>query len=380
MVLRYDWQMDMDTPDSAPLAPSPAPAAPPRSAAPAPRSLVAGIALVLAVGAVAAAGLAWWRSAADSAASAATATELALLRTDLDGQRRALEQERRERDQLRQRLADAEGINKTLREEVLGVSERARVLEDAIANIADKRLSGHDALLLNEAEMVLLLAEQRFELFHDAAAAARAYRIADAALAALQDPAFATVRETLAVELRGLEQMNQPAEAAALAELAQLREQVVRLPLAAALDRRNAGADSRLWRALGQFVRITRSGESGTVADPALLRNFVVLELRGAELALLERDDTALHAALERARVQLRDGFAASDASVSAALAGLDRLAGRSAAAAPAPVLGATLKELRNLRAAQGMRTLPAAPIAPATSSSEPSASGAPDA
>ena len=378
--------MDMDTPDSAPPAPSSAPAVPPRSVSPAKRPLVAGISLVLAVGAVVVAGLAWWRSAADSAAGAAAATDIALLRTDVDGQRRALEQERRERDQLRQRLADAEGINKTLREEVLGVSERARVLEDAIANIADKRLSGHDALLINAAEMVLLLAEQRFELFHDAAAAARAYRIADTALAALQDPAFATVRETLAVELRGLEQMNQPAEGAALAELAQLREQVVRLPLAAALDRRNAGDDSRLWRALGQFVRITRitrSGEGGTVADPALLRNFVVLELRGAELALLERDDRALHAALERARVQLRDGFAADDAAVAATLAGLDRLAGRTVVAAPTPVLGATLKELRNLRAAQGMRTAPAAPAAlpaPPAEPSEPPASGAPDA
>lgn len=347
----------MDTPDSSLPASSPAPVTPPPSSTPAPRPLTAGIALLLAMVAVVIGAVAWWRTAADGSRGNAIATDIALARTDVDGLRRAVELERRERDMLRQRLADAENVNKTLREEVLGVSERARVLEDAISNLADKRLSGHDALLLNEAEMVLLLAQQRFELFHDAAAAARAYRIADSALAALQDPVFATTRETLAVELRSLDQMNQPTEAAALAELAALRDQVAALPLAAALDRREAGTDSKLWRALGQFVRVTRTGPGGSaVADPALLRNFVALELRAAELALLERNDAALHAALGRARTQLADGFAADDPAVVAALAGLDRLAVQNAAVPPRPTLGATLKELRNLRTAQGLQ------------------------
>ncbi len=357
--------MDMDTPDSSAPASSPAPVTPPPASLPvsprAPRPLLAGIALLVAIIAVVIGVFAWWRAADDASRGTAITTDIALVRTDVDGLRRAVELERREREMLRQRLADADSVNKTLREEVLGVTERARVLEDAISNLADKRLSGHDALLLNEAEMVLLLAQQRFELFHDAAAAARAYRIADTALAALQDPVFATARETLAVELRSLEQLNQPTEAAALAELAALRDQVAVLPLAAALDRREAGTDTKLWRALGQFVRVTRTGPGGgTVADPALLRNFVALELRAAELALLERNDVALHAALKRARAQLTDGFAADDPTVAAALAGLGRLDAQSTAVTPPPALGATLKELRNLRAAQGLQQAPA--------------------
>ncbi|HSX62378.1 MAG TPA: uroporphyrinogen-III C-methyltransferase [Tahibacter sp.] len=351
--------MDMDTPDTAAPAPFPAPAPPPAAPAPVRRSpLAGGITLTLAVAGIAIGAVAWWRAAADGAASSAVATEIALARTDVDGLRRAVELERRDREQLRQRLADAENVNKTLREEVLGVSERARVLEDAISNLADKRLSGHDAMLLNEAETVLLLAQQRFELFNDAAAAARAYRLADSALALLQDPAFATVRETLAVELRGLEQMNQPTEAAALAELAALRTQVARLPLAAALDRQAAGSDTKLWRVLGQFVRITRTGPGGgAVADPALLRNYVGLELRAAELALLERKEPELDAALDRAQAQIRDGFAANDAAVAQALESIRRLRTMTTPTAPPPALGATLKELRNLRAAQSSQT-----------------------
>lgn len=353
--------MDMDTPDTAAPAPSPAPALPPAAPAPARRSPLAGIALALAVAAVAIGGIAWWRAAADDAAGTAVATDIALARTDIDGLRRAVELDRRERELLRQRLADSENINKTLREEVLGVSERARVLEDAISNLADKRLSGRDAMLLNEAEMVLLLAQQRFELFHDAAAAARAYRIADTALAALQDPAFATVRETLAVELRSLDQMNQPGEADALNEFGALRTQVARLPLAAALDRQAAGSDTKLWRVLGQFVRITRAGPGGAaVADPALLRNYVGLELRAAELALLERNEPALDAALDRAQAQLKDGFAANDTAVADALESIRRLRTMTTQTAPPPALGATLKELRNLRTAQGLQASPA--------------------
>lgn len=350
--------MDMDTPASALPASSPEPVTPPRSSPPpAPRQTLAGLALVAAVLGLGLAVVAWWQAAAESRSGSAVATELALARTDIDGLRRQVEQEKREREQLRQRLGDAEGVNKTLREEVLGVSERARVLEDAIANLADKRLSGHDALLLNEAEMVLLLAQQRFELFHDAAAALRAYRIADEALAALQDPLYATARETLAVELRSLEQLNQPGQAAAMAELGALRQQVTQLPLAAALAKPTNDADSRLWRALGQFVRISRSGAGGVaVADPALSRNFVGLELRTAELALLERDTAALNAALARAQQQLHGGFDNGDAAVTAALAALQKLQQATTERAPEPVLGATLKELRNLRATRGLQ------------------------
>lgn len=355
--------MDMDTPDSAVPATSAAVTTPARPASAAPRPLLAGLALILALAALAAAALAWWKAAGDGADRSAAATDLALARTDIDGLRRAVDLDRRERELLRQRLADTENVNKTLREEVLGMSERARVLEDAIANLADKRLSGRDELLINEAELVLLLAQQRFELFQDAAAAARAYRIADQSLAALQDPAFATARETLAVELRSLEQMNQPQEATALAELAALREQVAQLPLAATRVRNEQGGESRLWRAFGQFVRVSRTGSDGNaVADPALLRNFVALELRAAELALLQRNDAAMHAALKRARRQLEDGFAAADPAVAAALAGLTRLDAQGVTATPAPTLGATLKELRNLRAVQRAQAGAAAP------------------
>ncbi|HVJ61941.1 MAG TPA: uroporphyrinogen-III C-methyltransferase [Tahibacter sp.] len=348
--------MDMDTPDSATpaLPPSEPAAAATATVSNPPRSRLAPIALIAALAAAGIGGLAWWQASSLDRSSTAAAQEAQLLRTDLDGLRRNTDLDRRDRDQLRQRLTDAENVNKSLREELLGVTERARVLEDAIANLADKRLSGHDSLLLNEAELVLLLAKERFELFRDSAAAERAYRLADTALAAVEDPAFATVRETLAVELRELAELKQAPQGGGIAELERLRQS---LPSLDTTQSAGAPTQSRLARVLGQFVRVSHTGEAGVAArDPVLLRGLIGLDLRAAELALLERNDTALHEALARARAQIAGAFDANAANVQHALATLDRLG----AAAPPPAaveLGATLKELRNLRSTHTLST-----------------------
>lgn len=350
--------MDMDTPASATpaLPPSEPAATAPATPSKPPRSPQASIALVVALAAAGVGGFAWWQAASLARSGGDAAHQVELLRTELDGLRRGADLDRREREQLRQRLGDAENVNKSLREEVLGVTERARVLEDAIANLADKRLSGHDALLLNEAELVLLLAKERFELFNDAAAAERAYRLADTALAAVEDPAFATVRETLGVELRELAALKQAPQGAGVAELAKLRDSLATLeaPQGAAAAAQNP---SRLSRVLGQFVRISHAGEAGVAArDPVLLRGLIGLDLRAAELALLERNDAALHAALARAKTQIESAFDRDATNVRAALATLDRLG--ATAAPPASVeLGATLKELRNLRSTHALST-----------------------
>lgn len=343
--------MDMDTPDPAtPVPPPAAPAADAPAAQPAPRSRIAPLALAVALAATGLGATAWWHAASLGRGNSAAATDLAMIKTELEGLRRSTDLDRRDREQLRSRLADAENVNKSLREELLGVTERARVLEDAIANLAEKRLSGHDSLLLDEAELVLLLAQERFELFNDSAAAERAYRVADSALAAVEDPAFATVRETLGVELRELAALRQAAPGTGVAELERLRQQLSSFEPAPGSATSAAANESRLGRVLGQFVRISRVGEAGSpVGDPVLQRGLIGLDLRAAELALLERNDAALHAALARARSQIEAAFDGSTPVVRAALETLARL-GAAAPPAPRPELGATLKELRNLR------------------------------
>src|SRR5688500_6804348 len=65
---------------------------------------------------------------------------------------------------LETRAADNAATNKVLREELLGMGERAGLLEDAVARLADNRLRGEVMLRLNEAEFLLLLGEERLRL------------------------------------------------------------------------------------------------------------------------------------------------------------------------------------------------------------------------
>src|SRR3982751_3162345 len=85
------------------------------------------------------------------------------LREDVDRKlqdaARTADQRKRDLDSMRARLADTDTVNKGVREELLALGERSRHLEDAVANLAEQRLTGRDALALNEAEFLLQMAE-----------------------------------------------------------------------------------------------------------------------------------------------------------------------------------------------------------------------------
>jgi uroporphyrin-3 C-methyltransferase len=338
--------MDMDMPEPLAPAPAPAPAAvvPPRSRRGAPV-----FAVVLALAALGAAGYAAWRTTAlerDSSGALAAATAT---RTEIDALNRRVDQANRDREILRQRLDDIDAVNKSLREELLGMGERARVLEDAVANLAEKRLSGHDSLLLDEAEMLLRLGQERYDLFRDAAQARQAYALADEALSAVDDPAFATVRETVAVESKALAAQRDVAAGAGVAELERLRSGLEALPLRRAGDAKADENPSRLWQLLGRFVRISHAAAGTPDGDRGLARALVSLDLRGAEAALLARDMPTYRAALQRARGLAQASFDAETPAARELLDALQRLGSESALPPPAD-LGAALRELRNLR------------------------------
>ena len=87
--------------------------------------------------------------------------------------------------------------------------------------------------------------------------------------------------------------------------------------------------------------------------DRGLARTLATLDLRAAEAALLARDTASFRAAVQRARTQLQATF---DATATAeVVAALDRLGASEAPPAPT-VLGAALKELRNLRSTHRLR------------------------
>lgn len=352
----------------------------PTSTAAASRPSRGGFAWLIALIALIVAGAALWRAIEiERGQGAAQDAARAELGARIDALTHNLDQRKRDFDSLRARVADVDGVNRSVREELLGLGERSRHLEDAVANLAELRSSGRDALALNEAEFLLQQAKERLGLFHDAQAAIVAYQLADSALASAEDPLFASVRQTISAELAALEASKPTHTRAALATLERLRGALANLPSQRTAVAATDPQQPSRWQAfVEQFVKVSHRDDVDTLGsrDIGLARSLAAIDLRAAEAALFARDVDAYKAALTRARGGIAIAFDAAAPAVKAALADLDGLA--AAPLAPSlPELGSALKELRNLRSMRALATPPASPaVAPQTPAAEPQVDG----
>jgi uroporphyrin-3 C-methyltransferase len=374
-------RMSQDDLAPEPSPPAASPAAP--SSSPVPRTVPAtprrggsvALAVLLALGALGAAGYVGWRQwqqQQGSDAAIRTATEL---QTRVDALESTLASLGNERTLLRQRLSDADQVNRSLREELLGQAERLRNLEDAVEKLSEKSLSGHDAMLLDETESLLRMARQRYELFHDAQGAIAAYALADQSLAAVNDGAFSGLRQSINAEREALANSQPQSLAAELASVQQLRGGLAALPLKP-LDRPAAAQGDSVWarirRALGSVISVQRdNGAPLAVADARLTRQLVALDLAQAQAALLGYDNAAAVAALQRVDASLAAQFDPADPAVRQARAGLATLIGGLRPVQPVQ-LGAALTELRNLRAVHALKPVETAPAHAASSGARP--------
>jgi uroporphyrin-III C-methyltransferase len=326
-----------------------------------------GIVILIVLAAIAAG--AWWGWLAIHDTHGATAqTAVSPTDSQIESLMHSVTQLRSATDGLRARLDDGDKVDKSVREQLLSLSDRTRLLEDAIGNLANKRLSGHDSVALDEAELLLTLGGERFELFRDPAGAIAAYRAADTALSEVEDAAFSTVRQSINAEISALSGLQAADPTLLVNQLSQLRTHI------ASLDAKRAIAgsaptpsDSRLTRVLGALVQVHHD-EPGTampVTDVDLARQLAVLDLRDAQAAALTRDDANFKAALTATRAQVAAAFDPNAPDVIATLSQIDALLKAPIAPAPPSILGASLKELRNLRASHALRASTGTAIPP---------------
>ncbi|HEY7871524.1 MAG TPA: uroporphyrinogen-III C-methyltransferase [Rudaea sp.] len=311
----------------------------------------------------AASAAAWWHFAPHPD----TAAQIAALQSRVDELDHTMARTRANTDAFRARLDDGDKVDASVRQQLLSLGQRVQLAEDAVANLADRRLAGHDALALDEAELLLTLGGERYNLFHDAPATIAAYRLADAALAEVDDAAFSTVRQSIAGEIVALNDLHAADPQALVLRLSRLRALVPELARAGSLPpSAPAKTDESMFaRLLGAFVRV--SHDTGTaraqaeVRDISLARDLVALDLRAAQAAVLARNDTGFRAAVAEARTQTVAAFDAQAPQTAAVLKELDELA-QVQLAPPAPaVLGTALRELRNLRATHALAAAKAA-------------------
>ncbi len=316
------------------------------------------LALIFALLAAAAAGYGLWQQWQQGRMSAAENANLSQVQKRVSALESSLAAMGGERANLQQQLGDATQGNRALREDLATQAERTRHLEDAVATLAEKTLSGRDPMLLDETESLLRMGAERYRLFNDAQGAQAAFALADQTLAAVNNGAFSSVRQSIAVEREALEKSRPAAQAGALAQLQALRARLAELPLKPLDQPARSTPDSawsRMGRALAGVITVQRdNGAPLAVADARFARELASLDLAQAQIALLASDRDAYAAALARVDASLAEQFDLADADVHAARADLQQL--RLALPPAAPVaLGAALTELRNLRAVHAL-------------------------
>lgn len=341
-------------------------------------ALLALILALLALAAVAFGGWQWWRQRDARQAGARTTAQL---QKQVAALQSTLHDNATRREQNRQSL---EAANHALQNRLEGMSERVDSLESAVASLARHSQQGRRTMLLDQAQMLLRMGQERYALFHDAAGALEAYTQASEVLAGVGDPAYAGVKRSVDAARKRLAATHPAARAEDLATLAYLRGIIGQLPLKpldAKPEAQPNGFWQRVWHALSTAVvvrRVDRSPQS--LADARLTRQLVALDVAQAEAARLAWNDAAYRAALKRVAQSLDTLFDTHDPAVRKARATVKQLLAEPAGGNQGLDLGKALKQLQAVRDVRGVSpaaTAPAAPTsAPAPATSTAAAAG----
>jgi uroporphyrin-3 C-methyltransferase len=287
-------------------------------------------------------------------------------------------------DALRRALDDAARVNRAMREQLLGLTQRVGLLEDGLSGIERGAAPGIDAVRLAEADFLLRLGEQRLRLFADVAGAREAYALADSQLSEVSDPRVTSVRQTLALERDALAAVAVADLAVILARLDALADGVADWPLRGRDDPAAAsgaaaaqpGIWQRLVAAIDRYFRVRRIDPNERSGAGPLLRERIALDLSRARLLLLRAQGEPALAAIQSLRAEVEREFDATDSRVTAAVGVLDEI--RSSPLVPMwPDLGESRRELARLRGAAA--ALPAAATPAADSQPAPGVGEAPE-
>ena len=316
---------------------------PPPPVAPARRSRAGAILLwlLLALVVAAAGGFGWrhWQAGEQQRQSLAEQQRAAL-----DARVESLRQLQRTQAQ---RLQQAEATNRVLRDELLGIGQRAALLEDSVSKLADPDRHGAQSLRLDEIELLLGIGQQRLQLADDVDGARRALALAAPLLAGIDDPAYLNLRQTLAQEQAAMDALGADPRVRANALLETLMSGVQSAPAASAATDVHATWYQRL---LARVVRVQPTASAGLQQRPDREAAWTALQVEAslARAAIERRDQAALVSAAARIETGLQRLLAGSPALARKqhGIAELKALPLRT----ESPLAGSTLQQLRALR------------------------------
>ena len=246
-----------------------------------------------------------------------------------------------------QRLQQAEATNRVLRDELLGLGQRAALLEDSVSKLADPDRHGAQSLRLDEIELLLGIGQQRLRLDDDIDGARRALALAAPLLDGLDDPAYLNLRQTLAQEQAALQALGADPRIHANALLERIADGI-----AGSAPPQPAPSLREPWyqRLLGRLVHRQPTASAGLQQRPDRDAALAALQVEfSLARAAVERRDTAgFHNALTRI-----DGWLQRLLAGSAGLPQKRRLLAELQAMPlrmESPLAGTSLQQLRALR------------------------------
>jgi len=329
---------------------------PPRAAARSGNPLAWLLTLIL----LAAAGYGLWRGWQWSAGTLEAVSTQQELLTRLGREVQGL---RAQADELSTRQSDLSQAVQRNGVNLASLGGRLEESDQAVARLNDTVEGGRTRVQLAAIEQLMLMANDRLLLAHDAISALRALDLADQRLARLSDPRLYPVREALAQERAALTALTLPDTTGFALILGDIQKRAATMPLrvhvpthfeaepapAPAEPQRSwFGSVKTALSKIFELRRDERGGQPRLLApdEAALVGQILELKLEGARLALLARDALAFREMTGAARAWLAAHYDPTDTDVQLALAKLDELHRQQLAPAP-PDISRSLALLR---------------------------------
>jgi len=322
------------------------------------------LAMLLLLAALAGAGYGGWRMwhANHETEDTVAAQEVLLIRIS-----HQLSEAQSSIEQLRERQSDFGDALHQNADDTAKLQSRGDELAQSLAHLSADLKGGRTRAQLIAVEQLLLLANDRAQLAHDARGATAALQLAEERLSAVAEPGLFEVRKAVAEERLALLALPQADRASAALNLSgliaradsmPLRERPLTRPAPPQLPEAphsfNQGWGARAWASLRELLSavfiVQRTDKPVDRLLPpeqeGLVKQLLALKLESARAALLLGDTASFRSALDLAVQWLGDYYRAEDPTVSAARAELERLRGLELDP-PLPDLGRSVGLLR---------------------------------
>lgn len=292
------------------------------------------------------------------------------LQSELSGQQSELQS-------LQQELDAQKSYSRSLQQAVEAMQSRLMAAESRLAAKAPARSDNAGHLNLAGVGYLLRLAPERLTLYQDLRSADDALAMADAQLAAMDNPVYIGLRQHIAEARRALARAEVPNAVEISAEIDQVQSMLAELSFATggiteSSDVPSTGDEQGWWdrliASMSGLVTVRRTAEDAdsrlTLEDKDLLRQGLWLQLEGARLALMRHDQSGWEAALSRATGLLERWFDRSGAGYASVHQALADLASRDIAP-DLPDISGPWAQYQLIREASGVPSAP--PPEPAT-------------